>query len=69
MNVLLILVPLALFIGLLALGAFFWAMRSNQFEDPEGSARRILSDDDVAPGAPERRASGENNTDRRGETP
>lgn len=47
MNVLVILVPLALGIGLLGLGAFFWAMRSNQFDDPEGSARRILSDDDL----------------------
>lgn len=47
MNVLVILVPLALGIGLIGLGAFFWAMRSNQFDDPEGSARRILSDDDL----------------------
>lgn len=47
MNILVILVPLALGIGLLGLGAFFWAMRNNQFEDPEGSARRILSDDDL----------------------
>lgn len=47
MNILVILVPLALGIGLLGLGAFFWAIRNNQFEDPEGSARRILSDDDL----------------------
>lgn len=50
MNVLAILVPLALGIGLIGLGAFFWAMRANQFDDPDGSARRILSDDDLPPG-------------------
>ena len=47
MNILVVLVPLALGIGLLGLAAFFWAMRNNQFDDPEGSARRILSDDDL----------------------
>lgn len=47
MNVLVYLVPLALFIGLAALFAFFWALRSGQFDDPEGASKRILSDDDV----------------------
>jgi cbb3-type cytochrome oxidase maturation protein len=47
MNILAYLVPLALSIGLMGLFAFLWAMRNNQFDDPEGSARRILSDDDL----------------------
>lgn len=47
MNVLVYLVPLALLIGLGALFAFFWALRAGQFDDPEGSSRRILSDDDL----------------------
>ncbi|MBL8588656.1 MAG: cbb3-type cytochrome oxidase assembly protein CcoS [Methylobacteriaceae bacterium] len=47
MNVLIYLVPLALMIGLGALFAFFWALRNGQFDDPEGSATRILDDDDV----------------------
>lgn len=46
MNGLLILIPIALFFGLLGLAAFFWALRSGQFEDPDGSAARILFDDD-----------------------
>lgn len=49
MNILAILVPLALAVGLIGLAAFLWAMRADQFEDPEGSARRILSDDDLPP--------------------
>lgn len=47
MSVLAILVPMAILIASLWLLVFFWALRSNQFEDPEGSARRILSDDDL----------------------
>ena len=46
MNILVILIPIAVLLGLAGLGAFFWAMRSGQFSDPEGDARRILLDDD-----------------------
>ncbi len=46
MNGLLFLIPVAIGLGLIGLGAFFWAMRSGQFDDPEGSAARILMDDD-----------------------
>ena len=46
MDVLLILVPAALTLGLLALAAFLWALRNGQFDDPEGAAGRILFDDD-----------------------
>jgi cbb3-type cytochrome oxidase maturation protein len=44
MNILALLIPVSLAIGLLALAAFFWALRHNQFEDPKGQAERILSD-------------------------
>lgn len=40
------LIPLALVMGLCGLAAFFWAMRSGQFEDLDGAAQRILIDDD-----------------------
>ncbi|MEQ8824639.1 MAG: cbb3-type cytochrome oxidase assembly protein CcoS [Filomicrobium sp.] len=40
------LIPAALFLGLLGLGAFLWALRSGQFEDLEGAAYRILDDDE-----------------------
>ncbi len=50
MDVLIFLVPLALGLGLLGLGAFFWAMKSRQFEDLDGAAWRAIADDDDAPG-------------------
>ena len=46
MNGLLLLIPVALGLGLLGLAAFFWALRDGQFEDPEGSAARILTEDE-----------------------
>lgn len=46
MNILLFFIPLALGLGLLALAAFLWSIRSGQFDDPEGDALRILADDE-----------------------
>lgn len=46
MNGLAILIPIALGLGLLGLAAFFWALRDNQFDDPDGAAARILIDDE-----------------------
>ena len=48
MNVLVYLVPMALGLGLTALFAFLWSLRSGQYDDMEGAALRVLSDDDVA---------------------
>lgn len=45
MTILAVLVPIALFMGLCSLATFFWALRGGQFEDLEGSANRILIDD------------------------
>ncbi len=47
MTGLLYLIPIALGLGLLGLAAFLWALRSGQFEDPDGAAARILLDDDL----------------------
>ena len=47
MTVLLLLVPLALRLGLVALIAFMWSLRSGQFDDLDGAAHRVLMDDDV----------------------
>ncbi|GAU84523.1 cbb3-type cytochrome oxidase assembly protein CcoS [Bosea sp. BIWAKO-01] len=47
MNILVILFPLALGLGLLGLAAFFWCMRTGQFSDLEGPSWRILRDDDL----------------------
>lgn len=46
MNALAYLIPIALLLGLIGLGAFLWALRSGQFEDLEGAAHRILEDDE-----------------------
>jgi cbb3-type cytochrome oxidase maturation protein len=47
MNGLLVLIPAALFLGLLGLAAFLWALKSGQFDDLEGAAARILEDDET----------------------
>ncbi|WP_297771728.1 cbb3-type cytochrome oxidase assembly protein CcoS [uncultured Roseovarius sp.] len=45
MNSLLILIPISLGMGVIGLCAFFWAMRNNQFDDPEGNAWRVITID------------------------
>ncbi|MDP1908041.1 MAG: cbb3-type cytochrome oxidase assembly protein CcoS [Hyphomicrobium sp.] len=40
------LIPCALALGALALGAFLWAMQSGQFEDLEGAGWRAIQDDE-----------------------
>ncbi len=44
MDVLILLVPVSLGLGLLGLGAFVWTLKHRQYEDPKGDAARILSD-------------------------
>ncbi|MFT3976680.1 MAG: cbb3-type cytochrome oxidase assembly protein CcoS [Sphingomonas bacterium] len=41
-----LLIPIALFLGLSGLGAFFWAVRSGQYDDIDGAALRILNDEE-----------------------
>jgi len=43
------LIPLGLVLLVFAVGAFFWAVRSGQFDDLDTPAWRILLDDDTAP--------------------
>ncbi|MBO9447785.1 cbb3-type cytochrome oxidase assembly protein CcoS [Ruegeria sp. R14_0] len=45
MEVLAYLIPISLFLGGVGLMAFVYTVRSNQYDDPEGDARRILSDE------------------------
>jgi cbb3-type cytochrome oxidase maturation protein len=40
------LIPIAIFLGLIGLAAFFWALKDGQFDDPDGAAARILLDDE-----------------------
>jgi cbb3-type cytochrome oxidase maturation protein len=46
MNILLFLIPAALALGAVGLGAFLWSLRNGQFDDLDGAANRILIDDD-----------------------
>jgi len=46
MTGLTLLIPLALVLGLCGLAAFFWALRSGQFDDMDGAALRILIEDE-----------------------
>lgn len=46
MSILYLLIPLSLILLGLALWAFFWAVKNDQFEDLEGPAHRILFDED-----------------------
>jgi cbb3-type cytochrome oxidase maturation protein len=54
MNILLLLVPLALMLLVVAILAFAWAVRGGQFEDLDTPALSILADDDDPPAPPER---------------
>ena len=48
MNVLIYLVPLALFLGFAGLAAFLWSLRNGQYEDLDGAAYRVLDNSDIA---------------------
>ncbi|UES56667.1 cbb3-type cytochrome oxidase assembly protein CcoS [Roseibium aggregatum] len=47
MDVLIYLIPIALLLGALGLGAFLWSLKSGQYDDLEGAKWRILDDDDL----------------------
>lgn len=46
MDILIVLIPAALLLGALGLGAFLWALKTDQYEDLDGAAQRILLDED-----------------------
>ncbi|MBA5776145.1 cbb3-type cytochrome oxidase assembly protein CcoS [Stappia sp. F7233] len=47
MEVLVYLIPIALFLGALGLAGFLWSLKSGQYDDLEGAKWRILQDDDL----------------------
>jgi cbb3-type cytochrome oxidase maturation protein len=51
MSILFALIPLALILLAFAVWAFFWAVRSGQFDDLDTPPVRILLDDDDKPDA------------------
>lgn len=52
MNIIFLLAPFSVLLGLVAVGAFVWTLRAGQYEDIQGAAERILIDDDHDPDAP-----------------
>ncbi|RLT93448.1 cbb3-type cytochrome oxidase assembly protein CcoS [Ketobacter sp.] len=49
MDIIFLLIPLALVLLVVAVAAFFWAVRSDQFDDLDREASRILFDEDSPP--------------------
>ncbi|WP_026374931.1 cbb3-type cytochrome oxidase assembly protein CcoS [Aestuariibacter salexigens] len=49
MSIIYVLIPLAVIIIAIAVAVFFWAVKSNQFEDLERQGYSILFDDDLKP--------------------
>lgn len=47
MSIIYVLIPLAILLVLVALAFFFWAVKSDQFEDLERQGYSILFDDDL----------------------
>lgn len=45
MNILLLLAPFSVVLGLIAVAAFVWTLRAGQYDDISGSAERILLDE------------------------
>ena len=52
MNIIFLLAPFSVLLGLAAVGAFVWTLRSGQYDDIQGAAARILIDDETDPDAP-----------------
>jgi len=46
MSALFYLIPISIFLALVALAGFFWSVRADQYDDPEGDSARILNTDD-----------------------
>ena len=46
MSIIYLLIPLALVLAGIIIWVFFWAVKSDQFDDLEGPAHRILMDND-----------------------
>jgi cbb3-type cytochrome oxidase maturation protein len=49
MDIIYLLLPIVLVIAAVMVVFFFWAVKSDQFDDLEGPAHRILMDDDKPP--------------------
>ncbi|MEP7703738.1 cbb3-type cytochrome oxidase assembly protein CcoS [Paraglaciecola sp. 25GB23A] len=53
MNVIYVLIPLAIILVCIAIAVFFWAVKTNQFDDLERHGHSILFDDDIKKAEPQ----------------
>ena len=51
MNILYVLIPLGLGVLAIAVAAFFWAVRTGQYDDLEAHGRLVLFDEEQGPAA------------------
>jgi cbb3-type cytochrome oxidase maturation protein len=58
MDILILLIPMSVVLVLLVGAAFWWSVKSGQFDDLEGPAHRILADDDTSDAIPAAKAGG-----------
>lgn len=49
MSIIYVLIPIAIIIVAIAIAVFFWAVKTNQFEDLDRQGYSILFDDDLSP--------------------
>lgn len=61
MNIIYVLIPIAIILVVIAIVVFFWAVKSDQFDDLERHGQSILFDDDLPP---EKRVSTQENKDK-----
>jgi cbb3-type cytochrome oxidase maturation protein len=61
MSVIYALIPVAIIFVIIAIAVFFWAVRSDQFEDIERQGLNILMDDDKPKGADNEASNEQNN--------
>ena len=47
MNILVILIPVSLILGLICLLTFVWTVRTGQYDDVKGAAERVLIEEDL----------------------
>lgn len=45
MDILVVLIPASIGLGAVGLFAFWWTLRAEQYDDPDGDSHRILSQD------------------------
>jgi cbb3-type cytochrome oxidase maturation protein len=44
MTILYLMIPVAIIMGVIALAAFLWSVKNDQYEDLAGAAERVLND-------------------------